>query len=74
MNRNDARPSRRMALLVVVSLLAFASAVVLRLGIDATPYETTDSAGRPMGFNDALHAEHDLIMLRNFRPAAFPAG
>jgi hypothetical protein len=57
--------------LVWGSLAVFASAVVLRLGLGATPYDTTDSAGRPMGFNDPLHAEHYLIMIRHFEPADF---
>jgi hypothetical protein len=69
MNNNDAYFNRCLALLVLASFFVFASAVVLRVGIGATPYDTTDSAGRPMGFNDPLHAEHYLIMLRNFRPS-----
>lgn len=63
--------NRRLALLVLASFTVFASAVVLRLGIGGTPYDATDSAGRPMGFNDRLHAEHYLIMLRNFSPTEF---
>ena len=39
-----------------------------RVGLGATSYDTTDSVGRPMGFNDPLHAEHYVIMLRNFSP------
>lgn len=70
MNNNDARFNRGLALLVLASFAVFASAVVLRLGIGATPYDTTDSAGRPMGFNDPLHAEHYVAMLRHFEPAA----
>lgn len=42
---------------------------VLRVGIEATPYDTTDRAGRTMGFNDPLHAEHYLISARSFQPA-----
>jgi hypothetical protein len=68
MNSNDAQFNRRLALLVLVSFVAFAFAVVLRVGLGATPYDTTDSVGRPMGFNDPLHAEHYVIMLRNFSP------
>jgi len=71
MNNNDAQLKRRLAPLVLASFMVFAFAVVLRVGIDATPYETTDSVGRPMGFNDPLHAEHYLIMLRNFSPTEF---
>src|SRR4051812_30184574 len=71
MNQKDARFNRRLALLVLSSFTVFGLAVVLRLGIGATSYETTDSAGRPMGFNDPLNAEHYLIMLRNFNPRDF---
>jgi hypothetical protein len=66
MNHKVGRFNRRLALLVLASFMVFALAVVLRLGIGATPYNATDSADRPMGFNDPLHAEHYLIMLRNF--------
>ena len=68
MDNKDNRFQRQLALLVLASFLVFALASVLQVGMDATPYETTDGAGRPMGFNDSLHAEHLLIMLRNFRP------
>jgi len=71
MNHKDAQFNRRLALLVLVSFTIYALAVVLRLGIGATPYETTDRAGRAMGFNDPLHGEHYLIMLRNFSPSDF---
>jgi hypothetical protein len=68
-NDKDARFNRRLALLVLASFTIFASAVVLRVGIGATPYDTRDSAGRAMGFNDPLSAEHYAIILRNFSPA-----
>lgn len=68
MNLEDARFNRRLAWLVLVSFIVFGSAVVLRIGLGATPYATTDSAGQPMGFNDPLHGEHYLIMIRNFSP------
>jgi hypothetical protein len=68
MNKSDAQFNRRFALLVLASFMTFAVAVVLRVGLGATSYETTDSVGRPMGFNDPLHAEHYVIMLRNFSP------
>lgn len=42
--------------------------VLLQLGIDHTPWDTTDSAGRPMGFNDRLSYEHYLIALSQARP------
>jgi len=62
--------NRRLALLVLASFAVFATVVVLRVGIGATPYETTDSAGRAMGFNDPLNAEHYRIMAGNFRATA----
>ena len=66
MNSSGARFNRRLALLVLASFIVFAVAVVLRVGIGATPYETTDRLGRPMGFNDTLHPEHYLIIARHF--------
>ena len=54
-------------MLVVASLLVSAAAVISCLGIQATPSETTDSQGRPMGFNDPLSAEHYLIIAQHFR-------
>jgi len=50
---------------VLLSLAVFAGSAWLRGGIGATPYETTDSAGRTMGFNDVFSAEHYGIILRN---------
>jgi hypothetical protein len=43
--------------------------VILYCGIVATPYETADSAGRTMGFNDRLSLEHYGIIIRNFKPS-----
>ena len=62
--------NRWLAVLIGVSFLMFAVDFVLRAGIEATPSNTTDSAGRPMGFNDPLSGEHYLIILRHFEPAA----
>lgn len=59
--------NRRFLPLVLASLLACIVAIVLSVGIAATPYETPDSAGRTMGFNDPLSAEHYTIIVRNFR-------
>jgi hypothetical protein len=64
----DASFNRRLVLFIFASLIVLVVAVVLRVGIGGTFYETTDSIGRPMGFNDSLHAEHYLIMIRNFHP------
>ena len=43
-------------------------AVVLDAGIHATPWDTTDSQGRTMQFNDRFSAEHYQIALGHFRP------
>src|SRR5689334_285608 len=69
MNSNAPRFNHRLALLIVPSFLVLISAVILRVGIGATPYTTTDSLGRSMGFNDPLHLEHYGIIVRNFNPA-----
>ena len=58
-------------MLVLISIAVTVFAVVLRVGLGDTPYETVDSAGRPMGFNDPLSAEHLLIMAGNFTLGAF---
>jgi len=47
--------------------------VLLQLGMDHTPWDITDSAGRPMGFNDRLSYEHYRIALGHAR-LAFPYG
>src|SRR5690349_10199705 len=69
MNSNAPRLNRRLALLIVPSFLVLMCAMILRVGIGATPYTTTDSLGRPMGFNDPLHLEHYGIIVCNFNPA-----
>src|SRR6185369_495153 len=67
-NTSNSTFNRRLAFFVLLSFLVLTAAVVLRDGIGATAYETTDSAGRTMGFNDRLGAEHYLILVRHFRP------
>ena len=64
----DSHFNRLLVVLILASFLIFTAAVVLRVGIGATPYDATDSAGRRMGFNDVLHAEHYAIIIRNFTP------
>lgn len=68
--RRDAAFNRWLAVLILGSFLVLIVSAVLEVGIAATPYETTDSLGRPMGFNDPLHGEHFLILWRNFHFAA----
>jgi len=64
--KDDASFNRRLAWLVLLSAMVLLLAIVLRIGIGATSYDTTDSQGRPMGFNDPLTIEHYIIMIRNF--------
>lgn len=68
MDSSDFRCNRGLAFAVLGSFIVFVTVVILRLGLGATPFTTTDSVGRPMGFNDRLSAEHYLIMVRNFPP------
>jgi len=51
--------------LCFVSVLAV---VALDAGVHATPWETADSQGRTMQFNDRFSAEHYRIVLGNIRP------
>lgn len=63
----NARPASRRSLLVAVllSLCVLGWAAWLRGGVGATAYDTQDSAGRTMGFNDVFSGEHYLILLKN---------
>lgn len=70
MNDADSRFNRRLGVLVLASFVLCAIFIILRVGLGATVYGTTDSAGRTMGFNDLLSAEHYGIMVRNFSFAA----
>ena len=70
MNDADIRFNKRLSVLVLASFALCVIFIVLRLGLGATDYGTTDSAGRAMGFNDLLSAEHYGIMVRNFSFAA----
>ena len=54
-------------LLVLVSLLITVLVVALDAGMKNTPWETVDSAGHSMGFNDRLSGEHYRIAVSNFR-------
>ncbi|MGV3533037.1 MAG: hypothetical protein ACO1QR_11760 [Chthoniobacteraceae bacterium] len=66
MSPEDVRWNRKLVGLVLLSVTVLAIAVVLRVGIGNTSYETVDSVGRSMGFNDPLSAEHYWIMVQNF--------
>jgi hypothetical protein len=68
MRSSHARINRGLVLLVVASLAVFVASAVLCVGIDATPYNTIDSEGRTMGFNDVFSREHYVIAVGNFRP------
>src|SRR5687767_4146604 len=53
--------------MVCGNLVWLAMATVLLVGIENTPYDSRDSLGRPMGFNDKLSPEHYTIIVRNFQ-------
>jgi len=62
-------------LLLIPSILVSIVAILLTVGIGQTPYDTKDSLGRPMGFNDRLSPEHYQIILNNVSwPAFFDFG
>lgn len=68
MRKNPKRPYAIAAsLLVGVSFVVCTVVVITDVGIWNTPYETTHSAGRRMGFNDPLSAEHWGTIFSNFR-------
>ena len=51
---------------LLISSCVFCSLVfALEIGLSSTPYETVDSMGRPMGFNDSFRSEHYWIMASN---------
>lgn len=52
---------------VLASLAFTLVCLLLSAGLSNTPYETQDSAGRRIGFNDPISAEHLGILLRNVR-------
>jgi hypothetical protein len=53
--------------LIALSFAVCSLLVIADAGIRETPYETRDSLGRAMGFNDPLSLEHYAIILSNFR-------
>lgn len=53
--------------LVLISLISTLGFIALDVGMAQTPWETTDSAGHAMGFNDRLSLEHYRIALAHFR-------
>jgi hypothetical protein len=61
------RHLRKTALaLIAISFTLSTLMLIADVGIWNTSYETTDSAGRRMGFNDPLSMEHYGIILSNF--------
>lgn len=64
------RPTLNTIFRVLIGLcFVFALAVVaLDAGVRATPWETADSQGRTMQFNDRFSAEHYRIVLGHIRP------
>ena len=71
MNDLDVRFNRRLAFLVAGSLLFFTMVTIFRLGIGAIPYDLTDGAGHPTGFNDPLYPGHYWLMVQRFHPRDF---
>jgi hypothetical protein len=65
------RGRRFLGLLLLPSILVSIAAVLLTVGISQTPYDTKDSLGRPMGFNDFLSFEHYQIVLKNVSWSSF---
>ena len=53
--------------LVLISLISTLGFIALDAGMTQTPWDTTDSAGHAMGFNDPLSLEHFRIALAHFR-------
>ena len=64
------RPPLNTIFLALIGLcFVFVLAVVaLDAGVRATPWETADSQGRTMGFNEQFSAAHYRIVLGNIRP------
>ena len=64
------RPTLNMIFLALLGLcfVSVLAVVALDAGVRATPYETADSKGRTMGFNDQFSTEHYRIVLGNIRP------
>lgn len=53
--------------LIILSFSLCAFLIIVDAGIGNTPYETSDTLGRKMGFNDPLSPEHYRIIISNFR-------
>jgi hypothetical protein len=53
--------------LVAASFLVFAFCVFISVGVQNTPYDTVDTQGRKMGFNDVFSLEHYAIIFSNFK-------
>jgi hypothetical protein len=67
MSDESFRFNRRLSILIAASFVFGATMIALRLGLNHTGFEVTDSTGAPMGFNDPLGREHHWILLQNFR-------
>ena len=57
----------RLAFAIILSSFLVCGFIhILEIGLENTPYETRDSSGRSMGFNDPFSLEHYEIMARHF--------
>lgn len=53
--------------MIAASAIVWLITFVFAVGLEYTPYDTKDSFGRPMGFNDQFTLEHYSIAVSNFR-------
>jgi hypothetical protein len=60
---------KRFIFLVILSLGFTVWVIGYRGGVGATPYDTVDSMGRTMGFNDHFSHEHYRIIVGNMNLA-----
>ena len=70
---SPAIPRRPLVIAAAVSFFLLLAIAWIRGGVASTSYDTRDSQGRTMGFNDTFSAEHYGILLRNGSPGAAAA-
>ncbi|MFO1459445.1 MAG: hypothetical protein U1G08_08540 [Verrucomicrobiota bacterium] len=57
-------------LLTVTSFLITLLVLAVSSGLSETPFNATDAAGRPLGFNDPIFPSHLPILIHHLRPRA----